>query len=230
MMKKYCFNMIEIILAISIIAIGLSSVMALYVSGIRVGNDTVASSNIPDVSETLLNHIKAKIDDCRGENCWDPAKLNKIAPDSDSTEPVNFSAYLGESSDGDVIKGDDKGRFLYRQLSVSETSSGVPSKFTPVFTAVAKVERITRGGIILSDPADPKKKFSSDAELKDAQGSKGDTLMDKFRLAVKVTISYPADSSQVRDEKVFVMEVFNDRYDLFTEEGIEEGGGGNATP
>lgn len=225
MMKKYCFNMIEIILAISIIAIGLSSVMALFVSGIKVGNDTVASSNIPDVSESLLNHIRAKVDECRKEDGWDAVKLGKIVS---GTGSANWSDKFAESSDGRVIIGDDNGRFLYRQLSVSKLDeSGKPSMYTPTFTAVASVRELKETGrfnnIVLSDPAAPQAVFGQTAQLKDADGKSGNDLLDRFRVVLQVTISYPADApADAQTAKVYIMECFNDKYDRFAEEGEEQ--------
>lgn len=220
MMKKYCFNMIEIILAISIIAIGLSSVMALFISGIRTGNDTVISSNMPDVSESLLNHIRAEIDKCRSENGWDGDKLAKIAP----TTPGDpkFSDKLAEGSNGDVITGDNSGNFLYRQLSVSAVdASGKPTSYVPSFAAIASVKTVSRpvGDIVMTDPSDLKgAQFANTAALKDAEGTTLDTgLMNKFRRVVQVTISYPADSA-TKESKTYVMEFFNDRYDRFNRE------------
>lgn len=226
MMKKYYFNMIEIILAISVIAIGISSVMALFVSGIRTGTETVSSSNMPDVSESMLNFIRAKIESCRTSSGWDTGKLDKIAPEGTVAGAGDFASLLGESSDGAVVKGDDKGCFLYRQLAVTALDgSGKPSKYVPHFAAVASVKRrmedsATFSDIRLSDPSDPKKvPFSKMSELKDADGNSGTTLMGKFRLVVQVTISYPADApADLRNSKTYVMEFFNDQYDRFTGE------------
>ena len=218
MMKKYCFNMIEIILAISIIAIGLSSVMALFISGIRTGNDTVISSNMPDVSESLLNHIRAEIDKCRSENGWNETELVKIAPATPGVP--DFSDKLAEGSNGDVITGDNSGNFLYRQLSVSAVdASGKPTKYIPSFAAIASVKTVSRpfGDIVITDPSDLKGAQFNTAALKDAEGKSGNDLMNKFRRVVQVTISYPADSA-TKDSKTYVMEFFNDRYDRFNRE------------
>ena len=226
MMKKHNFNMIEIILAISIIAIGISSVMALFVSGIRTGNSTVVSSNLPDVTESMLSFIRTKVDECRGKNGWDESKLGKVAPTSLVEGAGDFASVLGESTDGAVIKGDDKGYFLYRQLTVTEVDgSGKPSKFVPTFSAIASVKRIKGSNrfskdIILSDPQDPKAAEFSKNSLKDADGESGDALMDKFRIVAQITISYPADvPADQRETKTWVMEFFNDKYDRFSSEG-----------
>lgn len=223
MMKKYCFNMIEIILAISIIAIGTSSVMALFISGIKTGNDTVASNSVPDMSESILSFIRAKVDECRGAEGWKDTELAKVAPSSVSGT-WDIDSYLGESTDGEVVKTDDNGRFLYRQLMVSEfNSSGMPTKYIPTFSALATVKRVAIDAnrfndIVLSNP-DNVKGAESDkkASSKDAGGQSGADLMKKFRLAVQVTIQYPADAP--KDSKVYIMEFFNDKYDRFAMEG-----------
>lgn len=226
MMKKYCFNMIEIILAISIIAIGISSVMALFTAGIKTGNATVASSNMPDVSESLLNHIRQKVEDCRTKNGWKSDELAKVAPTSAVEGAGDFAADLVEGSNTDIIKGDNKGCFLYRQLTVSQfDNTGKPSAYVPAFSAVATVKRIENslGDICLSDPLDPSAlSFAKTAELKDDDGETGKDMVDKFRVVLQVTISYPADlPADQRESKVHIMEVFNDKYNRFVRE--EEG-------
>lgn len=224
MMRKHCFNMIEIILAISIIAIGISSVMALFVSGIRTGQSTVASSNMPDVSESLLNHIRAQIDECCDVNGWNTSKLDKVAPSSPVDGAGNFSSDLLESSDGNVIKGDDKGAFLYRQLSVSAVdNTGKPTSYVPTFSAVALVQRTDNsfGDIVLSHPGDFEAgQFSKKSELKDSEAKSGTDLMNKFRIIVRVTLSYPADApAETRETRTYVMEFFNHKYNRFSMEG-----------
>ena len=231
MMKKYCFNMIEIILAVSVIAIGLSSVMGLFSAGLKVGNDTVAGSNMSDVSESLLSYIRAEIDKCRSENGWNGGELDKIAT-SNEEQAHDWSDYLIESNKKDVIVGNSKGRYLYRQLSVTETdTSGNPTTYTPVFPAEAVVKRLKNtnrfNDIVLSDPADPTQKFDLTANLKDAEKASGVTLLDKFRVVLQVTVSYPVGvPAGAQTSKIFFMECFNDKYDRFAEEGVE----GNGTP
>ena len=226
MMKKYCFNMIEIILAISIIAIGISSVMALFISGIKTGNDTVISSNMPDMTESMLSFIRGKIADCRSANGWDTGKLAKVAPDTAPAGAGDLGAYIAESGDGTAIKGDDNGRFLYRQLSVSEyDASGKPSKYLPTFSALATVKRIKDADrfkdFVLSNPDDIKgAEFDKKSELKDSKGKSGVDLLDKFRVVAQVTISYPADAP--KESKTYIIECFNDKYDRFTREGESE--------
>ena len=225
MMKKYCFNMIEIILAISIIAIGLSSVMALFSSGIKVGNDTVASSTMPDASESLLSYIRAEVDKCRSENGWKDDDLNKIAPAGDAAAQ-DWSGDLIEGDKKEVIIGNGAGRFLYRQLSVASIdSSGKAKTYTPVFTAEAVVKRLKNTDrfkdIVLSDPMKPAELFTKTSDLKDAEGKSVDALLDKFRVVLQVTVSYPAGvPAEAQTSKIFFMECFNDKYDRFAQEGV----------
>ena len=225
MMKKYCFNMIEIILAISIIAIGISSVMALFTAGIKTGNATVASSNMPDVSESLLNHIRQEVEDCRTKDGWKSDELAKVAPTSAVEGAGDFAADLVEGSNTDIIKGDNKGCFLYRQLTVSQfDNTGKPSAYVPAFSAVATVKRIENSlnDIYLSNPLDPSGASFTET-LKDDDGETGKEMVDKFRVVLQVTISYPADlPADQRESKVHIMEVFNDKYNRFVREGEGE--------
>lgn len=60
-MKKQFFNLIEIALAMAIIAIGLSSLMVLFPVGLTASNAAVAANNIPDISSRLIAEIKARM-------------------------------------------------------------------------------------------------------------------------------------------------------------------------
>ena len=59
MKQKYRFNMVEIALAIVIIAIGLSSVLVLFPIGINATRAAVEESLVPEVSEYIVHYIKS---------------------------------------------------------------------------------------------------------------------------------------------------------------------------
>lgn len=224
MMKTHCFNLIEIILAIAIITIGVSSVLGLFAAGLKTGNATIMSGNLPDATESLLNYVRSRVDCCRGNNGW-TSELAKIYA-TGNDEP-DFSSYLGENTGAEpIVKVDSNGNgfYLFRQLSVSKVDpSGKPTHYVPSFSAIAKVEKIniSQMKVILTNPFTGAEYPNDESTaLVDADAAQGENLLNKFRLALKVTISYPANlPKEQREEKVYVLEFFNDKYDRFSVEG-----------
>ena len=236
MIRKSCFNLIEILLAVAIIAVGLSSVMGLFTAGIRTGQETVSETNLPDACETILARIRADLVQT-GEGGGFGASLSSVAPvvkDEDwdwkkAGDVCNFDlTLLGEdNTDGESIKKDAtagvNGFYLYRQL----TKKG--SKYVPGFTALVRVRKAPAGGsIVLSNPSGPSGAPWTPA-IKDADGdtlSSDPKVTDKCRVRVEVRISYPADlAPEQREFRTFSLEVFNEKYDRSGFEKPEASGG-----
>ena len=76
MKQKYRFNMVEIALAIVIIAIGLSSVLVLFPIGINATRAAIEESLAPEVSEYVVHFIRSRF-----LNTW--VKTPDAAEDSD---------------------------------------------------------------------------------------------------------------------------------------------------
>ena len=58
--KQY-FNLIEIALAIAIIAVGMSSIMVLFPAGVNASNTAAANNMIPDVADYVLSYLECTI-------------------------------------------------------------------------------------------------------------------------------------------------------------------------
>ena len=61
MKNMYKFNMVEIALAIVIIAIGLSSVLVLFPIGINATREAIEESLAPEISEYVVHYIRSKL-------------------------------------------------------------------------------------------------------------------------------------------------------------------------
>ena len=59
---KYSFNMVEIMLAIVIIAVGMSSVFVLFPTGLNAHKTAVAENSIADLAEYIVSAIRADIE------------------------------------------------------------------------------------------------------------------------------------------------------------------------
>lgn len=56
---KYNFNMVEIALALAILAIGMSSILVLFPVGINANKSAIADNNLADIGEYLMGYLRA---------------------------------------------------------------------------------------------------------------------------------------------------------------------------
>ena len=238
MMKRFYFNMIEIILAISIIAIGISSVMALFSTGIKKGREVTVGNDMNNVIESILSQVRRialmygeatgwhadfekafskKMEKVDGKYVWE-----KKSEGSDQDKSVGIDTF---NDSNDKLKKDSRsfifdfqnGNLLYRQLEVLACdSNGVPSEYGSGFSAVAEVRRMLDSAIVLTPPGSDKTLSTSGSEedlMKDADNQDARKLC---RQTLMVRISYPADvPMSAREVRIFRLEIFNDKYNRF---------------
>lgn len=218
MKRVFYFNMIEIILAISIIAIGISSVMVLFTSGLRSSNGAVTANTLPDATESLLSAVRQAALAYGQENGWGnfDARFAALNGDGWSKESdlklSDFGSKLDENGDRLIILNGGQG-ILFRQLSVVPDTS--PVVYTTDFSAIAEVRRIIPAALVVSHPVTPDQKLAdgSDAAFNDADGS---NALGNCRKVLSVRISYPAHlPMSERESKIYRLELFNDKYDRF---------------
>ena len=56
--KKQYFNMIEVVLALGVLAIGFSAVMGLFPTGLKAAKDSVTLTKVSDAADTLETYLK----------------------------------------------------------------------------------------------------------------------------------------------------------------------------
>ena len=232
MKRKFCFNMVEIILAIAIIAIGISSVMGLFVAGMKSGQKSIVAAKLPDVSETVLAHVKSEILKNRTESGW--GSIAAVAPETanetwgtvenDTLDKVGSSDLLAPgATNKTLVAGTTPGFFLYRSYSAAKKESSV--EYTPVHSAIARVRKLSPAGITVSDPHS--QGVIAEADVKKMKNSAGDSdessaITNSTRLVLEVRISHPADAVPAqRETKTFVVELYNDKYDASGSEGVK---------
>ena len=218
MKKRFYFNLIEILLAIGIISVGLSSAMVLFTSGLRVNNDAGRSGVLPDAAEAVLAEVRRKAVEeatAEGWGAWPSATEFAAAG-------VQLSSFTttGDAAGKTVIVNGDT--LLYRQLKVTElydsgTKKGQPKTWEPEFSAIAEVRNVTSAApsIAVSNPRTPEKELPAHVMslLKDVddQGA-----LARCRKVLEVRLSYPADQPPAsREVQYFRLELFNEKYDRF---------------
>ncbi len=245
-MKRFHFNMIEIILAIAIISIGISSVMVLFTSGIKTSNSTVGNSKLPDVAESVISRVKAAaLEHCDAsgwkntfdntfpalkDNRWTYSeKTNNGVTTKKGEKGVNksdFSFNSSESKDGRVLIEDGSGNFLYRQLRHSKyvSTDSADNEYETIFAAIVEVRQVAPPGntydvnsdILMSSPITPQTLLPEDDVKGLGNARDAHSALAKMRRVLEIRISYPADvAMDMRDSKIYRIELYNDKYDGF---------------
>jgi type II secretory pathway pseudopilin PulG len=239
-MRKYHFNMIEIILAISIISIGISSVMVLFTAGVKSSNATVQFTNLPDAAETAITVVRATASRYADKDGWKdgfdtefPLLGSEKWSEVEAKNLAHFETKFKEKKseqDGRTLISDDAGNYLYRQLryTVHDPDNENNNRYESVFSAVIEARQVsqpagayttadTKKDIIISDPILPGNKLADDKvkEIRDAfDGDAHSNLFKKVRRVLEVRISYPADvAPKQRESRIYRVELYNDKYD-----------------
>ncbi|MBQ9753220.1 MAG: hypothetical protein IJV93_00545 [Lentisphaeria bacterium] len=225
MIRRFYFNMIEIILAISIIAIGISSVMVLFTSGLRSGNDAVQMNSVPDAVESILTHVRQRAAAEASSNSWGAIQtlfplLNSGSWGNEAGVSLAAFGTALDTNENSIVSANGGRDLLYRQLVVTEVDgTGVPIRYSHTFSAIAEVRSIQPADIMLTHPHDPQRNDLQTAggagavDLRDADSQNAQNLC---RRVVEVRISYPADVEMAaRESKIYRIEIFNDKYNRF---------------
>lgn len=218
MKQRHNFNLIEILLAIGILAIGLSSAMVLFTSGLRVNSDAAQSGILPDAVEAILSEVRRKaVEEATAEGWGTWPSATDFA-----TDDVLFSSFTttGDAAGKTVIVNGNT--LLYRQLKVTElydsgTKKGQPKAWESEFSVIAEVRDVTSAApsVALSNPRNPESALPAHVMdlLKDVddQGA-----LARCRKVLEVRLSYPADLPMAsREVQYFRLELFNEKYDRF---------------
>ena len=238
-MKKSYFNMIEIILAISIIAIGISSVMVLFTAGVKSTEATLKYTNLPDAAETAIAEIRALASTHAEPTGWNSGFDSSFLALGDGgwqgvTAPkfgdFQFKNDNGNNSTSEKDKrsliANGSGNYLYRQLRYTDydTSPSADHTYETVFSAIIEARQVSTPGttylaardIQIPNPLKPSENLSEGTvqACLDARDTAHVNLFSKVRRILELRVSYPADvAPELRDYKIYRIELYNDKYD-----------------
>ena len=231
----FFFNMIEIALALVILAIGLSSVLVLFPIGLEAGKSSVADNNLANVAEQVMAYLQSELTapanwkaNGEGENVSidnfeaNPNNADTVIPKAGDFDPDTDKV---TDMDGLLKKSGSNNYYLYRQYSnIKESASESDADRAVDFEAVIRIgwEPITslqdQYYLNLSD-RDAKKLSSTytrtyaDAPAKTRLNDEVKNLLPKFYKSLIVEFSWPADAAwSKREKRVFRMEIFNENF------------------
>ena len=220
---RHNFNMVEIMLAVIIIALGLTSVFVLFPVGLNAARDAVAENHVSDIGETAANHIVQSVilpdaigttasafkpldtlessyfcnpEDTAVKNLTDvPIDLNSL----DDSNKFNDRDYLHKLANGVFV-------YVLRQQSTLEA----------LFSAVIKIyfDRNSNSGFEDEYFYTRSGDYQQYSTLKSSTGE----CINKFLLPVAIEVSWPATvPMEEREKRIFRFEMFNHEYDPGTD-------------
>lgn len=234
-MRKRFFNMIEIILAIAIISVGMSSVMVLFVSGLKRSEDTLKDSKLPDAAETAISELRAHASTHAEATGWKSSfdtafpslgsgGWNSVTSKQWSDFNNKFKESGKPEKDDRTLISDDAGNYLYRQLRYITYDAATPSNNTyeTVFSAIIEARQVSAptstysiDDIRISNPLNPAGETLSETQIQAVSDARdAHNVFGKVRRILEVRVSYPADTPpDLRESKIYRVELFNDKYD-----------------
>ena len=233
---KFRFNMVEVALALVILAIGLSSVMVLFPVGLKASRRSVAENNLADIAERVGSYLHARYS---SPAVWpangtltDTSSISEFSaePSSVPDDPSKFTTKANEM-DGLFTSSDHPGYYVYRQYSDGSGSGVDESKRAVDFEAMIRVGWDTE---TLKEQYYPKLETGTyealvdysrtassgggtDSALVNGNLPTGDgvgaTVLSKCYRTLIIEISWPADAPwEKREKRIYRLEMFNENF------------------
>ena len=254
-MKKriliFRFNLIEIALALVILAVGLSSVMVLFPVGMKASRAGVAENNLADVAERVAAYVQSeytspKIWNDKGEFSGE-GEISKFETEAvGSPSSGGFDDTEVDGVDG-LIKKVDNGKTYYLYRQYSETATGTNDDQRPIdFEAIVRVgwDTDTLQNQYYPDLAGsatppqlvnysrtPPSNFDDPGKERLGTGSVGMAVLDKCCRTLIIEISWPADVPwENRERRIFRVEMFNENFVPYPQTTDSGSSGGGTNP
>jgi len=210
---RHSFNMVEIALALAVLAIGISSILVLFPVGINANRSAIADNNLADISEYLMGYLRAG---CAAEWTKIAAKkadgktilssdyffTEKLADGYDSVKDLgntgvdpDGSSYGSKVTDNLYQLTTDNTKtnraFLYKQMTGNVVD----------FSAIVKVWTETPSFYIRNATNNTIEKIPSGASL------------ETYAKVLCIEISWPAQAPYAqREKRLFRQEIFNEAF------------------
>lgn len=221
---KHGFNMVEIALALAVLAIGISSILVLFPVGIGANRSAIADNNLADISEFLMGYLRAG---CNAE--WAKIAADKISSPADTDYFFSSATDMATSltavtNTGSETYGDQSGidptataytgttnqvaDNLYRVASSDMKNSVFLYKQTSGdivdFAAIVKVWRDTSTDVPF---------YSRTAADAIQTINPSVSQLRPYTTALCIEISWPAQAPYAqREKRLFRQEIFNQAY------------------
>ncbi len=212
-MRKNAFNMIELALALGIVAIGIASIMVLFPVGLNAARDSMAETYAAESADQLLHYIQYIVRTPANWNSWisaDGTTLGSLP----GAKPTSLDADMTVSgagvtdSDGTMFSQSTAGIYQIVRYVENNTSSSSPAdnenEFNPEGMQSNWDDQVDFRGILAV--------WQEDIPLLDTDGDPATADNRNVGATLKVEVSWPAELPyQVRKKAAYQLEVFNRR-------------------
>ncbi|MBO5763432.1 MAG: hypothetical protein J6R85_06125 [Lentisphaeria bacterium] len=212
--EKRFFNLIEIALAMAVIALGLSSIMVLYPVGLNATNEATADNVAPDAVAYLMSYLEAGTQvgwiDSDGKpvasgNNFLGSGSNALIPEMDRTNPSPNDFFEDDFEDDVEYPAVDKeeadaGKVV--NLSQGKKGSAVPGLFKYEQSYMTSDdERVVDFSAIMRVWRDDDVYVYPNNKIK---------VNENTAVALNIEISYPAEKPySAREKQLYRLELFN---------------------
>lgn len=193
------FNMLEIALAIAIIALGATSIMVLFPVGLASTNAAVIDNNLPDAAELLLGYLEGRV-----QANWRDEDGNKtsnafLSSLSIGGKPVGHTEVFNPPNSLGISTHTSNNRvFLFEKKIDAEGDTGSTADDVVEFAAVALVWVEYSMYYVNGFPLTP----AQQAAMRSHMGT------------LCVELSWPVEKSYAdREKRLYKLELFNQAYD-----------------
>lgn len=213
---RYYFNMVEIALALAVLAIGISSILVLFPVGINANRSAIADNNLADISEFLMGYLRAG---CAAE--W--AKIAADKNNSPSGSDYFFTDKIADKYADISTVGDDTGvdpestDYKDEDSNTRRISSNLYQVSTSGNTNSVFLYKLTTGDIVDFSAVVKVWRENPDFLIRKADNSIGAIpspgSLRLYATVLCVEISWPAQAPYAqREKRLFRQEIFNEAY------------------
>ena len=231
--------MIEIALALVILAIGLSSVLVLFPIGVNAGKNSIADNNLGDIAERMMSYLQAEYS---SPNLWHDdgsttgnaleafefdfrdAEGNEADEPKDMPDVDDFSEIPGQ--DGLYKSGNNY--YLYRQFTTDTDGNEIVDFEAMIRVGLDQKNNSTPSLVdqyypVFATSADDSANWkkidtypisnTTVPENTRMNGSSAADLLQKFYTSIIMEISWPVDAPwKNREKRIFRLEFFNENF------------------
>ena len=221
---RHNFNMVEIMLAVIVIALGIAGTFVLFPVGVNANKDATAENSIADIALYTEAVIRSRVLESSNNRTGflqsqvshhfaapDPSGVDAVQAAADIYDESTWSAAIRSSGGPRTLRrrNDVPGVYLYRQLS------GNPSSPVVDFSAIVRVYLDGGNTLNSNNSLDNEYFFRGRTNPERYSTMSSNVNIFKFLLPVVMEISWPATVPyEEREKRYFRFEIFNTLYDV----------------
>lgn len=206
--NRYYFNMIEVALAMAIIAIGISSILVLFPVGLNANKAAIAENNLADVSEYVMGFLRAGH---ASEWASNSTNFSSGFPTSPSNDPGDGATWTPIANTNLYRAGSNNNILKFEQIT--QTTSGPVADFSAVIQVWKEADEDFKKQVFcpdLKNPDAPPKSMDSIDIFKNAPIP---VQLSPYAKALCLEISWPAEAPYAnREKRIYRFEIFNQSF------------------